>query len=75
MLAANGPHTSRSCWEDSHRSCVVSLAFHRTALPEALTKDSNGPKIRVEGLWRGALIIFFGVSGDRRTVDQKQSKF
>lgn len=53
------------------------LPFTGPAFSEALIIDSKGPKIQVEGLQREALIIFFffGVSGDRRTVDQKQSKF
>lgn len=59
MLAANGPHTSRSCWEGSHRGCVVSLVFHRTHFACGLVKVSKGPKIQVEELWREDLIIFF----------------
>lgn len=38
---------------------VVSLVFHRTHFACGLVKVSKGPKIQVEELWRGALIIFF----------------
>lgn len=38
---------------------VVSLAFNRTHFACGLVKVSKGPKIQVEELWRGALIIFF----------------